>query len=87
MIILWLVLLGLTAWTPYAIVSLIGQFGPLDNDGQMQWLSPLTTSIPAFFAKTAIVLNPLVYGFCHPQFRRILHQLTFYIGNNDADCG
>ena len=87
MIILWLVLLGLTAWTPYAIVSLIGQFGPLDNDGQVQWLSPLTTSIPAFFAKTAIVLNPLVYGFCHPQFRRTLHQLTFYIGNNDADCG
>ena len=87
MIILWLVLLGLTAWTPYAIVSLIGQFGPLDNDGQVQWLSPLTTSIPAFFAKTAIVLNPLVYGFCHPQFRRILRQLTFDIGNNDADRG
>ena len=87
MIILWLVLLCLTAWTPYAIVSLIGQFGPLDNDGRVPWLSPLTTSIPAFFAKTAIVLNPLVYGFCHPQFRRILRQLTFDIGNNDADRG
>ena len=85
MLILWLVLLYLTAWTPYAVVSLIGQFGPLDDDGQVQWLSPLTTSIPAFFAKTAIVLNPLVYGFCHPQFRRILRQLRF--GNNCSDCG
>ena len=82
-------LLFLMAWTPYAVVSLIGQFGPLDEGGQVQWLSPLTTSIPSFFAKSAIVSNPLIYGFFHPKFRssvsRILRQ--FDIGNRDATQG
>ena len=87
LIILSLALLFLAAWTPYAVVSLIGQFGPLDDDGKAKWLSPLTTSIPSFFAKTAIVLNPLVYGFSHPQFRRIFRQIRFHIGNNGADHG
>ena len=67
LIILSLALLYVTAWTPYAVVSLIGQFGPVDDDGRMR-LSPLTVSIPAFFAKSVIALNPLVYVFTHPQF-------------------
>ena len=29
--------------TPYAIVSFIGQFGPLVDDGQVRWLSSLMT--------------------------------------------
>ena len=83
LIILSLTLFCLAAWTPYVVVTLIGQFGPLDGDGQVQWQSPLTTSIPAFFAKTTIVFNPLVYGFYQPQFRssfrKILRQ--FNIGS------
>ena len=67
LIILSLALLYVTAWTPYAVVSLIGQFGPVDDDGRMR-LSPLTVSIPAFFAKSVIALNPLFYVFTHPQF-------------------
>ncbi len=93
LIILSLALLCFTAWTPYAIVSLIGQFGPLDeNDenGQLK-LSPLTTSIPAFLAKTAIVFDPLVYGFSHPQFRssirQILNQHSIDSSNNGAARG
>ena len=82
-------LLFLTAWTPYAVVSLIGQFGPIDGDGQVLWLSPLTTSLPSFFAKITIVFNPLVYGFFHPKFRSsvsgILRQ--FDIGNRGETRG
>jgi hypothetical protein len=63
-----------TAWTPYAIVSLIGQFGPVDEDGQPKKLSPMATAIPAFLAKTAIVFDPLVYGFSSPQFRNSVRQ-------------
>ena len=87
--ILLLVFLFFTTWTPYAIVSLVGQFGPLDDDGQVLWLSPLTVSIAAFFAKTAILSNPLVYGFSHPQFRSsartILQQFSIgrSVGNNN----
>ena len=92
LIILSLALLCITAWTPYAIVSLIGQFGPLGDDGQVLWLSPLTTSLPAFFAKTAIVFNPFVYGFSHPQFRSsvrtILQQFSVgrRVGNKENAC-
>ena len=72
LIILSLALACFTAWTPYAVVSLVGQFAPLNDDEK---LSPLLTSIPAFFAKTAIVFNPLVYGFSHPQFRSSVRQM------------
>ena len=93
LIILSLALLCFTAWTPYAIVSLIGQFGPLDEndeDGMLE-MSPLTTSIPAFLAKTAILFDPLVYGFSHPQFRssvrQILNQYSMESSNNGAMRG
>jgi hypothetical protein len=74
LIILSLAMLCYTAWTPYAIVSLIGQFGPVDEDGQPKKLSPMATAIPAFLAKTAIVFDPLVYGFSSPQFRNSVRQ-------------
>ena len=75
LIILSLAMLCYTAWTPYAIVSLIGQFGPVDENGQPKKLSPMATAIPAFLAKTAIVFDPLVYGFSHPQFRSSVRQI------------
>ncbi|KAI9552860.1 arthropsin4 [Daphnia sinensis] len=74
LIILSLAILCFTAWTPYTIVSLIGQFGPVGEDGQLK-LSPMVTSIPAFLAKTAIVFDPLVYGFSSPQFRFSVRQI------------
>jgi hypothetical protein len=75
LIILSLAMLCYTVWTPYAIVSLIGQFGPVDEDGQPIKLSPIATAIPAFLAKTAIVCDPLVYGFSSPQFRSSVRQI------------
>ena len=75
LIILSLAMLCYTAWTPYAIVSLIGQFGPVDENGQPKKLSPMATAIPAFLAKTAIVFDPLVYGFSSPQFRNSFRQI------------
>jgi r-opsin len=72
-IVVTLILVYLTAWTPYAIVTLIGQFGPEDSQ-----LSPMATAIPAYFAKTAVVLDPLVYGFSHPHFRASLRN---YLSN------
>jgi hypothetical protein len=58
-----LILLVITAWTPYTIVSFIGQFG---GEGD---LTPLAASLPAFFAKAACAFDPLVYAFSHPRFR------------------
>jgi r-opsin len=82
-IVVTLILVYLTAWTPYAIVTLIGQFGSKDYQ-----LSPMATAIPAYFAKTAVVLDPLVYGFSHPHFRTSLkNYLSNVCGSRNLKIG
>lgn len=65
-----LAVLYMVSWTPYAIVSLIGQFGLEDS------ITPVTATIPAFLAKTCILFDPLLYGFSHPQFRKSFKQMV-----------
>nr|FAA01166.1 TPA: opsin, arthropsin type [Ladona fulva] len=67
-IILTLVLLFLTSWTPYSVVSLIGQFGDI------QRVTPWTATLPAIFAKASVIYNPIVYGLSHPHFRSSVRQ-------------
>ena len=43
------------AWTPHAIVSLISATGHKDMIG------PLSASIPAYFAKSSCIYNPIIY--------------------------
>lgn len=65
------VLIGiwLLAWTPYAVVALIGIFG------DQSLLTPTVTMFPAMFAKVAAILNPLIYGHSHPRFRAEMDKL------------
>ncbi|XP_068216440.1 rhodopsin-like [Palaemon carinicauda] len=52
------------AWTPYAVVSLLGLFS---------WhslLTPLATMLPALFAKMSTVYNPFIYAVSHPRYRQ-----------------
>lgn len=55
--------LWFVAWTPYAIVALLG------ITGNQHLLSPLGSMLPAFFAKGAACINPYVYAVTHPRFR------------------
>ena len=70
-------LLCLLPWIPYAVITCIGQFGPIDDDGQVRWISPLYVTIAAFIGKTSILFNPLVYGFFDRQFRTSVHQMFY----------
>lgn len=63
-----IVFLYLLSWTPYAIVALIGQFGPAD------WVTPYVSELPVMFAKAAAMHNPVVYAFSHPRFRDALNK-------------
>nr|BAQ54880.1 opsin, arthropsin type [Epiophlebia superstes] len=67
-VILTLVLLFLISWTPYSVISLIGQFGDI------QRITPWTATLPAIFAKASVIYNPIVYGLSHPHFRSSVRQ-------------
>ncbi|PSN50450.1 hypothetical protein C0J52_04961, partial [Blattella germanica] len=67
-IIIMLVALFLVSWTPYAVVTCIGQFG------DQRLVTPWVASLPAFFAKASVVYNPIVYGLSHPHFRASVKQ-------------
>jgi hypothetical protein len=57
------VVLFLVSWTPYSILSLIGQFG----DASL--VTPWSATLSALFAKASVVYNPIIYGLSHPHFR------------------
>ncbi|UJR36479.1 hypothetical protein I4U23_029202 [Adineta vaga] len=61
------------AWTPYAVMAILSQLGP------SHLINVYTTSIIGLFTKTAACINPLIYVFSSPIFRRCLfHQSTFW---------
>jgi r-opsin len=45
------------AWLPYGFITLYAQFG---SNNEI-YITPLTTSIPALFAKLSSIYNPIIY--------------------------
>jgi r-opsin len=66
--------LFICAWTPYAIVALIGAFG------NRKLLTPLVTMIPAVAAKIVSCLDPWVYAISHPRYRAALEKKVSWLG-------
>jgi len=60
------VMLWVTIWSPYAFVNMIAVFG------NQLVVTPLVSQIPAFIAKSASCLNPVVYAISHPKYREAL---------------
>ncbi|XP_072220001.1 opsin 7, group member a [Leuresthes tenuis] len=54
------------AWSPYAVVSMWAAFGHIEN------IPPLAFAMPAMFAKSSTIYNPIVYLMLRPNFRRIM---------------
>lgn len=66
---LFLISMWTISWTPYAVVALIGV------SGNKHLLNPLSSMIPALFAKTASIFDPVIYGLSHPKFQKELRKL------------
>ncbi|XP_045593902.1 opsin, ultraviolet-sensitive [Procambarus clarkii] len=64
--VLTLIVLFIVSWSPYAVISIIGQFG------EVRLLTPWVATLPALFAKASVIYNPIVYGMSHPHFRSSL---------------
>lgn len=60
------VVLFCLSWAPYAIMVLLAQFGNNIED----YITPLSTSLPALFAKTSAIYNPIVYTLTNNGCRR-----------------
>ncbi|KAG7154882.1 Opsin Rh5-like [Homarus americanus] len=60
--------LWVVAWTPYAVVALLGIFS------QKAIITPFVSMIPALFCKTAACLDPYVYALSHPRFKNELRK-------------
>ena len=56
----------LLSWSPYAIVALLAQFGPIE------WVTPYAAQLPVMFAKASAIHNPMIYSVSHPKFREAI---------------
>lgn len=54
------------AWSPYAVVSMWAAFG------QIKSIPPLAFAMPAMFAKSSTIYNPIVYLLLRPNFRKVM---------------
>ncbi|XP_035912048.1 opsin-2 [Anopheles stephensi] len=70
--------LWFAAWTPYAVVAMMGVFG------YEQYLTPMNSMIPAVFAKIAATIDPYFYAMNHPRYRQMLERMFC---NRGADQG
>lgn len=65
-------------WFPYAIVMLVAQF----SSNRKHFITPLSTSFPALFAKFSTVANPIIYTLhykeCKLFFLDVFHLRKFY---------
>ncbi|GCC22314.1 vertebrate ancient long opsin a [Chiloscyllium punctatum] len=59
----------LFCWSPYSVFSIMVTICPTIE------FDPRIAAIPAFFAKTATVYNPIIYVFMNGQFRKCLLQM------------
>ena len=57
--------LWIIAWSPFAIVCLIGTWGDTSR------ITPLINELPCILSKTACVYNPIIYGLSHPKYREV----------------
>ncbi|KAM7177233.1 opsin-5-like [Macrochelys suwanniensis] len=54
------------AWSPYAIIAMWAAFGPVEE------IPPLAFAVPAVFAKSSTLYNPVTYLLLKPNFRSTL---------------
>ncbi|XP_058830883.1 opsin, ultraviolet-sensitive [Topomyia yanbarensis] len=57
------------AWTPYAVVAMMGVFG------YESMLTPLGSMVPGLFAKVASCIDPYFYAMNHPRYRQELRRM------------
>ncbi|XP_047485265.1 uncharacterized protein LOC125036587 isoform X2 [Penaeus chinensis] len=63
-----IIALWVLAWTPYAVVALLGIFN------QRRLITPFGSMVPAMICKAAACIDPYVYALSHPRFKNELNK-------------
>jgi r-opsin len=69
LVVIGIIFLWFFAWTPYAIVALLG----ISNNER--FLTPLGSMIPAILCKISAAIDPYFYAVTHPRFRAELRRI------------
>lgn len=59
------VTLWIIAWTPFAVVCMLGTWGDTSK------ITPLVSELPVILSKTSCAYNPLIYALSHPKYREV----------------
>ena len=62
------------AWFPYAIITLLAQYG----SNIEYYITPFTTSLPSLFAKLSSVYNPVIFLFGNKKCRKYLKKKFYF---------
>ncbi|XP_051943800.1 opsin-5-like [Hippocampus zosterae] len=68
------------AWTPYALVSMWASFGNIKD------IPPVAFAIPAMFAKSSTIYNPIVYLAIRPNFRKVIFRDLAALKHHTGKC-
>jgi r-opsin len=72
----------LTAWTPFAVICIMGTWGDVSK------ITPLVSAIPVILAKTSCAYNPLIYAISHPKYREVIRFIqSFFNEMNNISNG
>lgn len=78
-IVLIVICIWFVAWTPYAIVSLLGIFGREDL------ITPFSSMVPALFCKSASCIDPYIFALTHAKFKEELRHVLGISNRNRAN--
>ncbi|XP_032792245.1 compound eye opsin BCRH2 [Daphnia magna] len=63
------VTLWIMAWSPFAVVCMLGTWGDVSR------ITPLVCELPVILSKTSCAYNPIIYALSHPKYRECLKEL------------
>ncbi len=65
--------LWVMAWSPFAIVCMLGTWGDTSR------ITPLICELPVILAKTSCAYNPVIYALSHPKYREVIKAIDQYL--------
>ena len=66
------VTLWIMAWSPFAIVCMLGTWGDASR------ITPLVCELPVILSKTSCAYNPVIYALSHPKYREVKYSFFQY---------